>query len=181
MSQSSCVNTNDFSIKVHLFNAQSICNILDLLCVYIDHYKPSVVAITETWDREPLIDSRVAPEGYTCTLFRKDRLNNRLGGCVRLLVRDELSPTAFTIPGPIDNFDDSVWCVIRISSVKSTLVGCVYRSPTSDVTNNENLQALLDYVSDAGHDYRLILGDFNLESACRDQAFLDSVLSNSLT
>ena len=92
-------------MKVHLINARSICNKIDSLRVYVDHFKPDAVAITETWGRIPLTDYLVTPSGFS--LFRKDRID-RHGGGVILLVREEFSPVSFVIPDRVNVFCDSV-------------------------------------------------------------------------
>ena len=46
---------------------------------------------------------------------------------------------------------------------KKILVGCVYRSPSSLITNNDNLLRLINQANDiAGNSRMLILGDFNV-------------------
>ena len=131
------------SLIIHLINARSICNKIDYLNIHIDHYKPDVLAITETWGRAPLTDSLVTPSGFN--LFRKDR-EVRAGGGVMLLGRSVYNPIPFEIPDTIF-FNDSVWCTIPFSPAKSILVGYVYRSPSSDSSNDKSLFTLFDFVS----------------------------------
>ena len=57
-------------------------------------------------------------------------------------------------------YSESVWIEIPVKNEKAIL-GCIYRSPSSTVENNNNLQSLLEEVSNIGHDYLIIVGDFN--------------------
>lgn len=181
------LNSNKASFVIHLINVRSICNKLDILHVYIDHHKPDILAITETWGRDALTDNLITPNGYT--LFRKDRID-RLGGGVLLLVRDELSPHNFFIPEHIERYEDSVWCVVQVPSSQRLLVGCIYRSPSSNAENDNKLCTLFNFATDAGHDYRILLGDFNSPnidwklmsaSSSSGQILVDNVLNNCLS
>lgn len=168
-----------------MLNARSICNKIDYLRAYVDHHKPDILAITESWGRAPLTDSLVTPVGYC--IFRQDRFD-RQGGGVIILIRELLSPLNFLFPESI-KFEDSIWCVISISSGRSILIGCIYRSPSSEATNDVSMLRMLSLAANSGHNYCLILGDFNfptidwdlLQSSPREQAFLDCTLENCLT
>lgn len=174
------------NLIVHLINARSICNKIDYLRPYIEYYKPDILAITETWGRAALTDSLITPHGFT--LFRKDRLD-RLGGGVLLLVRNDLNPIHFSVPLHLNSFYDSVWCVIKTSESKDILIGCVYRPPTANHETDQCFYTLLDHITDVGHDFRLVMGDFNapntdwtlLRAAKREQTFVEAVLANCLT
>jgi len=62
-----------------------------------------------------------------------------------------------------NDFEDSVWSIIKLESGAKLLVGAIYRSTGSNDTNNENLLKVLDKASKVkGVDYVLIMGDFNL-------------------
>ena len=60
------------------------------------------------------------------------------------------------------DFKESVWCEIIINSEK-ILLGCIYRSPSSSVENNESLNKLLDQLPSVQHDHLVIVGDFNFK------------------
>ena len=115
--------------------------------------------MTETWGRPALLDSFLTFDGYS--LFRQDRFD-RNGGGVLLLVHSDLHPSSFAIPVQSQGtFRDSVWCTLPLSSSKTLLLGCLYRSPHSSFDNNQCLSNLFDAVCHASFDYIMIVGDFN--------------------
>ena len=171
-----------FSFKCILINARSICNKIELLKVFVDHYRPHVLVVTESWGRAALLDSLLTPRNYV--LFRKDRFD-RSGGGVFLLIRKELYPTPFFPPGHSDDmFEDSVWSSIKLPNCKSLLFGCIYRSPTTSCSNDSRLGACFNYVHDLKFDYCLIAGDFNCPGINWDSmsgSLVDCCLDSFLT
>lgn len=170
-----------------LINARSICNKLDVLKVFLDHHRPGILAVTETWGRPALLDSFLTFDGYS--LFRQDRLD-RNGGGVILLVHHDLHPSSFAIPiQPEDTFKDSVWCTLSLCSSKRLLLGCLYRSPNSSVDNNQCLNNLFNTVCHESFDYLMIVGDFNcpdvnwefLSCPTSSQFLVDCCADNYLT
>ena len=144
--------------KFLVINARSICNKMKVLKIYISHYRPTFIGITESWANEKLPDSFFQLAGYN--LFRKDR-HHRIGGGVLLYVDDQLSCA------PVDhlcnhNFEDSVWCQVFINQNISILVAVVYRAPSNNPVNDKMLLSLLSQVSSVNCTYKLIAGDFNL-------------------
>ena len=96
-------------------------------------------------------------------MYRKDRVNKK-GGGVLLYVHKSLK----SIPCEemeLSDFSDSVWCIIQIDTETKILVGTVYRSPSSDMSNNEKLLKLFEEahrVARKSRSHSLIMGDFNL-------------------
>ena len=58
-------------------------------------------------------------------------------------------------------FTESVWCEIVKGSEK-TLIGCIYRSGSSDIENNNSLLELLSEISSMQYNHIAVCGDFNL-------------------
>ena len=59
------------------------------------------------------------------------------------------------------NFQESIWVEINLNKKDTFLIGCVYKSPGSSGTNNEQLNELISEVMRYKHSYLLLLGDFN--------------------
>ena len=59
------------------------------------------------------------------------------------------------------DFSDSVWCQIKLQDRDLLLVGVIYRSPSSTLENNTELNALLDLSQRHKHAHLLIMEDFN--------------------
>lgn len=168
-----------------LLNARSILNKLNTFRLYVSHYKPLFIAITESWTPETIPDSVLQVPGYN--LFRKDRKNQKGGGillyvtnCVKCICNEKLT---------YDVYDESLWCNLWINSDISLLVGVVYRPPQSNLSKNHQLFNLLNKLSCDKSSYKLIVGDFNFPSInwntfqfspCCDE-FMDVVLDLNLS
>ena len=61
------------------------------------------------------------------------------------------------------NFEESIWRKIYLSSGDSIIIGCVYRSPNSTCENNLYLFEKLRDISGGNQSHLLILGDFNIK------------------
>ncbi|MES9884124.1 MAG: reverse transcriptase family protein, partial [Sedimenticola sp.] len=62
-------------------------------------------------------------------------------------------------------YEEAVFCEIKLCSSDKLLVGCIYRSPDkSDAENNRNLNILMKRAADANYSHVLISGDFNYKS-----------------
>ena len=128
-------------------NARSLCNKLNSFLAFVHYYRPAVVAVTETWLRSDI--PGIFVNGYTC--FRNDRQNG-MGGGTLLLVLNSLSPVLLSPKlSNNENFCDSTWCTLRHSNGVSLLVGCVYRSPSSTVENNQRLISVFEHMCNLPH------------------------------
>ena len=166
-------------------NARSLCNKLNSFFSFVHYYRPAIVAVTETWLRSDI--PGIFVNGYTC--FRNDRQSG-MGGGTLLLVMNSLSPVQISPQlSNNENFCDSTWCTVRLSNDVSLLVGCIYRSPSSTVENNQLLNSMIEYTCNLPHQYKIIMGDFNypgvnwdLLSGCSiSEAFCDTVNNCFLT
>ena len=59
------------------------------------------------------------------------------------------------------NFQESIWVEIKLNKKDTFLIGCVYKSPGSSGTNNEQLNELISELMRYKHSHLLLLGDFN--------------------
>ena len=138
-------------------NANCLSNKYSELRGKLDTIKPDIVGITEVWDRESFM-----MQGYHAPV-RKDRAN-RAGGGVLLLFRDHLEVLECT---ELNNseFEDSVWCMVKISQSVKLLVGVCYRSPGSSHENNLLLNEVMCAAQLKGN-LVLVMGDFNYGQIC---------------
>jgi len=139
-----------------LLNARSLNNKIDLLHMYVAHYKPCFVAITESWANSLISDSIFAPSGYQT--FRKDRTNKK-GGGVMLFVSNCLKCELLDLPSY--NLE-SVCCKIVLEEKETLLIVVIYRPPDCDKTIDEQINAMLKYACQINTTYKIVVGDFNL-------------------
>jgi len=95
-------------------NAQSICNKFSELQSHVLQYSPKLVAITETWCNESVIDSEIHLDNYK--LYRNDRKSGR-GGGVLLYIHCSLFFTPCAALNEV-GIEDSVWGTIELSDDK---------------------------------------------------------------
>ena len=123
-------------------NAQSICNKFDEFKSCILQHSPKIVAITESWCNETVNDSEIHLDNYKT--YRNDKQSGR-GGGVLLYIHCSLN---FTPCAEINNLkiEDSIWGSIELTSNETLFVGVVYRSPCSNVINNNKLNEVIQRI-----------------------------------
>ena len=166
-------------ISILYMNARSIANIVKFNAFQsvVADYSPSIIAVTETWCSERLLDGALSIPGFT--FYRCDRIN-RTGGGVLIYVSDEYT----VVPLPLDSIDGHEFLFCNVNSGTSTfMIGAVYRPPAEKVS--PSLCELLDTVGGCGKK-QFVVGDFNLPridwndhiwSPLYDD-FMDTILNN---
>jgi len=76
-------------LKRICFNARSVTGKADELRTWINTWNYGIITITATWLREGQ-DWQLNVPGYKC--FKRDRGGCKRGGCVALLVKDNITP-----------------------------------------------------------------------------------------
>ncbi|XP_072022644.1 uncharacterized protein [Amphiura filiformis] len=146
-------------ITCYCTNAQSLVNKRTELEAIIDDLHPDVIGITETWCNATIMDSEVTFENYAMFRIGKDSPTGRGGGVI-LYIHESLSAVACQ---EMDNdFNTSVWCLIKLERQDNLLVGLCYRSPNSTEQNSQKLYDQLIYTTKVKNvTHLLIMGDFN--------------------
>ena len=117
---------------------------------YIYSTNFNLIAITETWLSNNILDGEVLPTNYT--IYRCDRVSK--GGGVLLAVKHDLPSVQLLLSSEIESI------AVKITSNKSFIVCVVYVPPVVDDTYYKHLSDLL--FSLPLDENVLILGDFNL-------------------
>ena len=113
----------------------------ELKC-YIEDKSPDIIAITEILPKNTNFDidnSHYEIEGYT--MFNSDLTTGC--GCV-LYVKSEI-PATFT---KFNDFQECIWCNIKLTGSDNLMIGCVYRSPSSNSDNNQKLLEMFLNIKD---------------------------------
>ena len=63
------------------------------------------------------------------------------------------------------SFNESCWCVLKLQSNKKMLIGGIYRSPSSNITNSRHLNDLINVALNLKYDFNMIVGDFELPNS----------------
>ena len=139
-------------------NAQSLQFKMNDLKSRIEDKGAKIIGVTETWGQE-WKEATLEMEHFNS--FRKDRTDGRRGGGCIIYVSNELKSyncnELKNMPG-----DDSAWCWVRLTNKTRLLVGCIYRSTSSDQRNNELLMRKITRANELAGSNFLLLGDFNL-------------------
>ena len=110
----------------------------------------SLIAITETWLSNNILDGEVLPTNYT--IYRHDRVSR--GGGVLLAIKHDLPSVQLLLSSEIESI------IVEITSNKSFIVCVVYVPPVIDDIYYKHLSDLLFSLPLDGN--VLIMGDFNL-------------------
>ena len=136
-------------------NADSIMNKKAELFTRIEQEKPDVIAITETKSKAKQDDSNV----FDIPNYDKfENINPQRG--VVIFINNMYNARSVDILNSQD-YQEGVWCTFNSSEDFKVLVGCVYRSPSSNDNNNKLLSELLKHQELRRYDKVCIMGDFN--------------------
>lgn len=125
-----------------------------------EEHSPDIMAFTEIKPKNykvPLQEAELAIEGYHSPIHNLD--NEGRGICI--YVSTQFGVEVFKTSDDSLNCKESVWVKVKIDSKKTILLGCVYRSPSSDCDNNRRLESLLRHIADYNFHDLIIVGDFN--------------------
>ena len=136
-------------------NADSITNKKAELFTRIEQEKPDIIAITETKSKAEHDDSNV----FDIPNYDKfENINPQRG--VVIFINNMYNARSVDILNSQD-YQEGVWCSFKSIEDFKVLVGCVYRSPSSNDNNNKLLSELLKHQELRRYDKVCIMGDFN--------------------
>ena len=136
-------------------NAQGFRSKLPELRLFLQNNNLDLIAITESWLTEDILDCELILPGMT--LLRNDRPTPR--GGVLLYVNDKLQ--FYRIDHEALNLPDTLWCKVCLQNGKYGLFAVIYRSPSSDSQFDIDLLYALRVSMSFHFTYVLIMGDFN--------------------
>ena len=132
-------------------------NTIPELQLLVCQHSPDCMMITEACPKNsayPLLPVSVHIQGYdTFCNFDKPGVRG-----VIIYIKETLSATDVTFS--ID-FCESIWCSVNLPGNMSLLLGCVYRSPSSSPSNNEQLCKLVAEIASRKEQHLFLGGDFN--------------------
>ena len=144
------------NLKVWNTNADALTSSkLNELEASASNEHPDIICITEVNPKnaENCVDEALNISGYN--MFR-----SQVGRGLLIYTAHHLLAAEVDIN---HNFKSSLWLNIKITKDHNIIVGTIYRSPNSDVSNNDALLDLLQKIMKIKHDHILIAGDFNLK------------------
>ena len=152
--------------SLFLTNVRSLMPKLSELRVLLDTVKPSphILVVTENWLSSCISDSAVCHALPGFSVLRQDRSDGHLGGGVATFIRDGIR---FCRRQDLEQWSEDLWIEFPVESLgrrKSLLLGCVYRTPSSNV--QDFISALDSSLHQVDHSREevLLVGDFNASS-----------------
>ena len=117
-------------------NADILTNKVNELKTIVKESRPDIIAITESKPKNLTYDINKVEfeiEGYT--LYTNSLVKDNTRGCI-LYVRNRITANEIEFQ---NKFDDSIWVEIKLKNNDKLAIGCIYRSPNSDQTNNQKM------------------------------------------
>ncbi len=137
-------------------NADGIVNKRRELEANIEIIKPDIIAITEVYPKNVASEiekSELELDSYDCFLKPGGR-----GVCIYIKKKFKAIPVTDLSS---NDFQESIWCELRLKNNDKLLIGCVYRSPNSTANNNLMLYNLINEAGSRSNSHLFIMGDFN--------------------
>ena len=150
-------------IKTLYTNADQLVNKLDDLLLIIAHESPELIAITEVIPKaqiHPLLKATLSIPGYELfTNFDPEQpIVERKRG-IAIYVASRLEVSEFQVHC---RETEHIWMEVTLDHNESLVVGCVYRSPSSDMMNSTNeLCQTFRTVAGMAPSRLVVMGDFN--------------------
>ena len=120
-------------------NARSICNKLNEFHDLVIMKKVDVVAVTETWLHQGILDTEILDSNYI--IFRRDRPQQQRGGGVLICVK---SDCILVRRRDLENENvEAVVCELRGSNDSKLILAAFYRPPNMDSNYLHNVVVVL--------------------------------------
>eukprot|EP00794_Sanderia_malayensis_P019527 gene19527-21456_t len=144
-------------LKCLYTNADSLLNKREELSVYINLHNPDIIGISEAFPKNTsssieFAEYKMDSYDLICNLDKGKR-----GVC--LYTKSHLKAVPVDITGVEE--PEAVWCEVKLEGKNRLLVGCIYRSPNSNILGNSNTLDLIKKASTMKNSHLLIMGDFN--------------------
>ncbi|MES9881396.1 MAG: reverse transcriptase domain-containing protein [Sedimenticola sp.] len=146
-------------LKVFYTNCDVLTNTkISELEHYVKTDSPDIIALTEVLPKRSLFTIELVNyemEGYD--IFGTGFMHGR--GTI-LYIKSSLNATQVNIDS---QFEESVWCKIKLRNDDNLVIGCVYKSPSCTANNFNNLTKTLKKITELNSSHLLIMGDFNFK------------------
>ncbi len=143
------------NMRILYSNVDSLNNKLHELLLEIGIHRPDIMMITEVLPKNEetkTTKDSISINGFE--LFTNISDENIRGIAVYIKGNVDATEVKFT-----SNDAENVWCNITLNNKDNLLLGCIYRSPSHE--NTDNLCSLIKEVYDTNPNRVIITGDFN--------------------
>ncbi|EFA12433.1 hypothetical protein TcasGA2_TC005244 [Tribolium castaneum] len=156
------LNIYPCSMALLYTNIASLSSKFNDLLLEVTEFRPSIIALTETWLNPSISDDAVHIENYS--IYRDDRLSQKGGGVCFYVDKIKISKF-FKITQICISVKpyDSLWLKFE-GNEQTFVIACIYRPPTgASFNNHENDKNLFNTIQSTINQYPnlIIMGDFN--------------------
>ena len=155
------------ALKILYTNTDQFLNKRDLLVMSIADDEPDVIILNEVIPKAqtlPIPNALLSVSGFSLyTNFDPSRTNLGSSGIrgICILVSERLHSSECKFQG--SSFQEHLWVRVKLLGSDYLIIGCIYRSPSSDPHRSvEQLGLLLQEVCSSNPSHLLITGDFNI-------------------
>ena len=152
------VNSVNSCMNCMYFSANSMLNKRNELKVVIGEQNPLVIGVTEVVPTNCKVqtqETKLVTEKYKCF----ENLNCAKRGVCIYTHQSFGATECREMTGR--NGDESIWCEAKLMKNYKLLIGCIYRSSNSNVTNDAKIYDTLKKTNNLGFSHVLIFGDLN--------------------
>jgi hypothetical protein len=121
-------------------------------------HTPDIICVTEYAPKnyvQPVQESELQMDGYDI-FTNKDTAKRG----VLIYTKSGLSASPSLVSEDC-KFEEHCWCEINLGEKEKLLVGCIYRSPNSEASNNAAMLKDLQKICNKSYSHIMICGDFN--------------------
>ena len=147
-------------LNIFYANADTLLNKQNELLLILDASCHDDVVITEVLPKNSRLC--VSKSDFYLDRYQLFRISDfyEASRGISIYVRSYLSATIDTNL-TCGGFHEFLWLCISLMKEESLLLCCIYRSPSSSASNNDNFIDLLSNVGEDKASHKVILGDFN--------------------
>jgi len=166
------------SLTVFYTNADQFLNKRDELQMFIAGNEPDIILISEILPKShcnTISSSRLSLNGYNM-FFNFDPDGCQPATSIRgvgIYVSKRITVSEYHFTS--SSFQDHIWISISLKGSDKLLVGCIYRSPSSELSSSTNsLCELFKSIPSQKFSHVLICGDFNYPGHCHQHQLIVS-------
>ena len=151
--------SHELVVKCIYTNCLSLLNKTEELRMLAYQSEPHIIALTETWLTEEILDNEVNLPGYS--IFRADSLRGKTGG-VCFYIQSTLPLVERIDLHPPPKYD-LLWLRLHLRDKDVLLIGTIYRSPSATLDDDLAFtSSLKGFLTTQRYSHLLLAGDFNI-------------------
>jgi exonuclease III len=151
-------NSTNYNLRILYTNADQFPNKMHEILIAIGIHKPDIIMITEVLPKNSAtITTKESIDINGFELFTNIETEKDIRG-IAVYIRNHITASQIMLKTIAK---ENIWCELKLKDNDTLLLGCIYRSPTKNNENTDNLCKLLIEAQEKKPSHVLIVGDFN--------------------